>query len=171
MIRRLRYQSQYGLLVSVRHFMTTVRGLKPHTDGRSQYIARVFGTFPIGRAKPQTYIQRLDALHQLQNCDTKACFNDVPLKSINSSKTKPEELCRNFAKGDCKYGDRCFNIHERTTAQTRNVNYYMDQELMISSIISEANASGAKDQTLPYPLGGDALVFSWSIAEASRLWD
>ena len=33
----------------------------------------------------------------------------------------------------------------------------MDKERMISSIISEANASGAKDETLPYPLGGDAL--------------
>jgi hypothetical protein len=39
----------------------------------------------------------------------------------------------------------------------KDFNYYMDQERMISSIISEANASGARDQTLPYPLSGDAL--------------
>ena len=36
-------------------------------------------------------------------------------------------------------------------------NYYMDQERMITSIVAEANASGMKDQTLPYPLTGDAL--------------
>lgn len=34
---------------------------------------------------------------------------------MTSSKPKPKEVCRNFAKGDCKYGDRCFNIHERTS--------------------------------------------------------
>ena len=37
-------------------------------------------------------------------------------------------------------------------------NYYMDQERMISSIVSEANATGMKYRTLPYPLTGDPLT-------------
>ena len=35
---------------------------------------------------------------------------------MTSAKPKPKEICRNFAKCDCKYGDRCFNIHEQTSA-------------------------------------------------------
>ena len=42
-------------------------------------------------------------------------------------------------------------------SRDEDFNYYMDQERMISSIITEANASGARDQTLPYPLTGEAL--------------
>jgi Reverse transcriptase (RNA-dependent DNA polymerase) len=36
-------------------------------------------------------------------------------------------------------------------------NYYMDQERMITSIVKEANISGAKDAYIPYPLDGPAL--------------
>ena len=39
----------------------------------------------------------------------------------------------------------------------KDFNYFMDQERMISSIISEANASGMKDMTLPYPTTGEPL--------------
>ena len=49
-------------------------------------------------------------------------------------------------------------------------NYYMDHERMISSIVSEANATGMKDWTLPYPLTGDPLTkMDCAIDEEERL--
>lgn len=62
------------------------------------------------------YRQRLDALHQLQNCDIMPSVKDVPLKAL-VSKNKPKEICRNFSKGSCRYGEKCFNIHDKSSVQ------------------------------------------------------
>ena len=39
----------------------------------------------------------------------------------------------------------------------KEYNYYMDQERMINSIVSEANVQGMPDARLPYPMDGQAL--------------
>jgi hypothetical protein len=51
---------------------------KFETDTRPGVVASLTAS---SQAK-WTYIQRLDALHQLQNCDTKASSKDVPIKSM-----------------------------------------------------------------------------------------
>ena len=59
-----------------------------------------------------TYIQRLDSLHDLHNCDT-IPTKDVALKAFTASKPspKPKQPCHNFAKGACQRGDTCKYDH------------------------------------------------------------
>ena len=64
------------------------------------------------------YVDRIDALHRLQNCDTIPHGKEISMKSI-SSKPKQKTLCRNFAKGNCLYEDMCFNLHEKASHPER----------------------------------------------------
>ena len=60
------------------------------------------------------FVDRIDALHRLQNCDTIPHGKEISMKPI-SSKPKQKTPCRNFAKGNCLYGDKCFNLHEKAS--------------------------------------------------------
>ena len=66
------------------------------------------------------YVDRLDALHKLHNCDiVPSASKDISLKAFTPAPSKTKQLCRNFAKGSCKYGSKCFNIHDKTAAPER----------------------------------------------------
>ena len=88
---------------------------KFETDPRAGVIASLTAT----NLTKWSYRQRLDALHDLQNCDS------IPAKSVNlnalaAGKTPGKEKppCHNFAKGTCTYGDKCRYSHAKPPPPT-----------------------------------------------------
>ena len=88
---------------------------KFETDPRAGVIASLTAT----NLTKWSYRQRLDALHDLQNCDS------IPAKSVNlnalaAGKTPGKEKppCHNFAKGTCTYGDKCRYSHAKPPLPT-----------------------------------------------------
>ena len=69
-----------------------------------------------------TYQQRLDALHNLHNCDTLPSKDkDEHIKALSTSKpNKSKALCHNFARGSCKFGDTCKYAHGDSTSPKKN---------------------------------------------------
>ena len=68
-----------------------------------------------------TYLQRLNSLHDLHNCDT-VPTKVVQIKAMSTSKTSPvpKQPCHNFAKGNCHRGDTCKYEHASSSNKTSN---------------------------------------------------